>query len=547
MVANEFVNRRGESSSQIVSKEIFDSVTPIPFGGATSQAYRVRIGGKEYFMKRLRPELKNDWRYRSAYQKEYEVGRSISNDYIVRYKAIDEDAEGLYILMELVNGRTLEEKLAAEPEYFARGRNFEKLFIQLLRGLKVLHEAHVAYLDLKPENVMLTQVNSDVKIVDLGFCFADAYSHTAGTTQTFAAPELQKGEVKMVDERTDIYAVGQLMRYVRDIACVDISSHMQHVIEKCTAPAMQERYADVDEVIKAVSQKRRWIRRIGMAIAVLLVVSIGLVMITKTEHYAINKQRIGWWLRMPQHDIVYAHNKYRILSEDSLTCMVVGGRRFENIYINDNVPYRGKVYRTVSVADDAFAGRRIRSVHIPDGVRDIGARAFCHCEHIVSLHLPASVETVGDRCFEALKGMRSLLLSGGVKVIPPKAFVANELLERLVIPEGVEELGLDAFAICTSLKEVLLPSTLIKMDRGVFWRCRNLKEVRIPASVKEIGEFAFYDCDSLTDVYNCSPIPQMVPPIYNGRNITLHVPRGSEELYRKAENWHCANVVAIED
>ena len=530
-------------TSGIIEKEGFDSVEPMPFGGATSQAYRVRIEGKEYFMKRLRPELKSDWRYRSAYQKEYEVGRSISNEYIVRYEAIDEDAEGLYILMELVNGRTLEEKLAQEPEYFASRRNFEKLFLQLLRGLKALHEAHVAYLDLKPENVMLTQVNSDVKIIDLGFCFADAYSHTAGTTQTFAAPELLQGEVKMVDERTDIYAVGQLMKYVRDVACVDIPSNMQHVIEKCTAPAMQERYADVDEVIKAVLQKRRWRRKMGIALTILLVIGVGLNLITKTEDYSIGKQRIGWWFRMPRYDIVYARNKYRILSEDSLTCMVVGGQRMENIYINSEVPHKGKVYRTVAIDDAAFAGRCVKSVYIPEGVKHIGNEAFCHCEHLVSLYLPASVETMGNRCFEAPKGMRSLLLSSGVKVIPEKAFVASELLERLVIPEGVEELGLDAFAICTNLKEVSLPSTLTKINRGVFWRCRNLKEVRIPASVKEIGEFAFYDCDSLTDVYNYSPTPQIVPPIFKGRNITLHVPQGSEELYRKADHWNRALVV----
>lgn len=87
-----------------------------------------------------------------------------------------------------VNGHTIAEKLATEPEYFARGRNFEKLFVQLLKAMKVMHKAHVAYLDLKPDNVILTQVNDDAKIVDLGFCFANAYSHTAGSTTDFAAP-----------------------------------------------------------------------------------------------------------------------------------------------------------------------------------------------------------------------------------------------------------------------------------------------------------------------------------------------------------------------
>ena len=530
-------------ASGIIEKEGFDSVEPMPFGGATSQAYRVRIEGKEYFMKRLRPELKSDWRYRSAYQKEYEVGRSICNEHVVRYEAIDEDAEGLYILMELVNGRTLEEKLAAEPEYFSRGQNFEKLFIQLLRGLKALHEAHVAYLDLKPENVMLTQVNSDVKIVDLGFCFADAYSQTVGTTPAFAAPELQRGDAREVDERTDIYALGQLMRYVKDIACVDITPHMQRVIEKCTAPAMQDRYANVEEVLRAITKKLKWVTTLCVGIALLLTISVGWVKITRMEEYKINKLRLGWLLRPLEYDIAYDWNRYRILSEDSLTCMAVGGKRKPDIYIHEKVYHEGKEYRTVAIAADAFGGRHIRSVYIPDQVKEIGTNAFSHCEQLLSLHLPASVETIGKSSFEGLYSLTSLQISGSIKEIPEKAFVRCCSLEKLHIPEGVEELGLDCFAISDSLKEVSLPSTLKTIRRGVFWRCVSLKEITIPASVEEIGEYVFFDCDSLTDVYNYSPVPQRIPPIFNKKGITLHVPRGSEELYRQADNWNLAKVV----
>ena len=154
-------------SSCIISKKQAEEIKPLDVKGSTSNAYVVRVEGKDYFMKQLRPELKNDWRYRSAYQKEFEVGRRLSSEYIVKYEAIDEDEQGIYILMEHVNGLTLDEKLRSDVGYFARERNFEKLFVQLLRGLKVLHESHVAYLDLKPENVMLTQVNGDVKIIDL--------------------------------------------------------------------------------------------------------------------------------------------------------------------------------------------------------------------------------------------------------------------------------------------------------------------------------------------------------------------------------------------
>ena len=130
-----------------------------------------------------------------------------------------------------------------------------------------------------------------------------------------------------------------------------------------------------------------------------------------------------------------------------------------------------------------------------------------------------------------------------VTQIPLKAFVHCTSLEKLHIPEGVEVLGLDCFAICTALKEVSLPSTLKAIHRGAFWHCTSLKTITIPASVETIGLYVLYDCDSLTDVYNYAPVPQRIPSIYNRRDITLHVPRGSEELYRQADNWNVAEVV----
>ena len=530
-------------SSCIISKKQAEEIKPLDVKGSTSNAYVVRVEGKDYFMKQLRPELKNDWRYRSAYQKEFEVGRRLSSEYIVKYEAIDEDEQGIYILMEHVNGLTLDEKLRSDVGYFARGRNFEKLFVQLLRGLKVLHESHVAYLDLKPENVMLTQVNSDVKIIDLGFCFADAYSHTAGTTLRFAAPELKMGESKEVDERTDIYALGKLMIYVKEAACVDISPRLQRIIDRCIQPEKKNRYANAEEVLKAVTKKRKWVFRLCVAIALLVAVGVGLEKFAKTNYFTTANMYLKWMFNKPQYDVMCGYNYYRILSEDSMTCEVVGGRHLKQIYIAEKVKYNNKEYRTVSIAENAFGGRRIESVYIPEGVKEIGANAFDRCSELVSVHLPSSVEKIGISSFEALKGLRSLQLSENIKEIPLKAFVSCSNLKKLYIPEGVEVLGLDCFAISDSLREVSLPSTLTTIKRGVFWRCVSLESIAIPASVDAIGEYVFFDCWNLTDVYNYAPIPQRVPPIFNKKGITLHVPRGSEELYRKADHWNVAEVV----
>ena len=520
-----------------------EEIKPLGTKGATSCSYRVRIGGKEHFMKQLRPELKDDWRYISAYQKEYEVGRKINNPYIVRYESIDENANGLYILMEHVNGYTLDEKLTMDPEYFSRGNNFEKLFTQILKGLKALHEANVAYMDLKPDNVMLTQVNGNVKIIDLGFCFADAYSHTVGCSYEYAAPELQEGALERVDARTDIYAVGRLMLYVKEAACVNVSKRLQRIIDRCIQPDMQNRYANVNEVLMDLTHRRKWIMRLTIASVLILSLALGFFTFSKTSAYKFAKLELKWWLRQPVYDISYDEVYYRILSKDSLTCMAVGGRELKDLYIHKEVPHNGNTYKTVAIESEAFAGWKIESVYIPDGVREIGDMAFNRCHEVLSLDIPQSVERIGIKCFDDMKSIRNLSLSGNLKKISHNAFTSCRGLKRLTIPEGVEVLDLDCFAYCSSLETVTLPSTLTTINRGVFWNCTMLKEISIPASVSTIGEYVFFYCNSLTDVYNYSPIPQSVPPIFNKQGITLHVPKGSEKAYSNTDNWNVANVV----
>ena len=105
-------------------------------------------------MKQLRPEYTNDPRYRSLFFKEYECGKAISHPYVVRYTDIGEDEEGLYIIMEYVNGTSLKEKLQCEPAYFASEENQYKLILQLLEALEVLHLQNIIYIDLSPTNIL---------------------------------------------------------------------------------------------------------------------------------------------------------------------------------------------------------------------------------------------------------------------------------------------------------------------------------------------------------------------------------------------------------
>lgn len=164
-------------------KQLIDS------GSSTSITYKLSMDGRLYFMKQLRPEYSNDPRYRSLFFKEYECGKAISHPYVVRYTDMGEDEEGLYIIMEYVNGISIKEKLLHEPTYFEKEENLYKLVQQLLEALQTLHQQNVVYMDMSPTNILLTKVSNDVKLIDLGFCISDPNDFTGDAPRALPPPK----------------------------------------------------------------------------------------------------------------------------------------------------------------------------------------------------------------------------------------------------------------------------------------------------------------------------------------------------------------------
>ena len=96
-------------TSEFINEDLpFDSIESLSTNGATSIAYKVYIDNRLYFMKQLRPEYQSVLRYRTIFHKEYELGCKISSPYVVKYESIGENESGLYILMEYINGVSVE-------------------------------------------------------------------------------------------------------------------------------------------------------------------------------------------------------------------------------------------------------------------------------------------------------------------------------------------------------------------------------------------------------------------------------------------------------
>ncbi|MBQ9677929.1 MAG: serine/threonine protein kinase [Prevotella sp.] len=212
--------------------------------GATCDTFRVKLYGKLHFLKRLKAEYANDILFQEAFHKEFETGYRLEHPNLVRYISLSSDG----ILIEYVDGETLTDCLTNRPQYFTR-KNTKKFVSQLLDVVRYLHAHQVLHLDIKPDNILLTRINDDVKLVDFGCCYTDTFSDTQGHTNGFAAPEQLRGEV--VDERTDIYAIGKIL------AMLPHAYIYNKVIARCTASNPSDRYQSIDDLQHDLSH-RRW-------------------------------------------------------------------------------------------------------------------------------------------------------------------------------------------------------------------------------------------------------------------------------------------------
>lgn len=239
---------------------------PLPVSGFICEVYRVKIYGKLHFLKKLKKEHEDNILFREALRKEFEIGFRLEHPNIVRYVSFHDDE----ILMEYVDGEDLLAFLKNHPIYFEDAEHFDKFVGQLLSALQYLHDNQVLHLDLKLENIMLTRIGCDVKVVDLGCCYSDTFVDSTGYTTQYAAPEQLAG--RKVDVRTDIYALGKILELLPHPPIYN------KVIKRCLNKNPQNRYQTIAELQKALSVRNYNKKKIMAAVSIVFAVSVVLLL-----------------------------------------------------------------------------------------------------------------------------------------------------------------------------------------------------------------------------------------------------------------------------
>lgn len=245
----------------------FTQVSELPSMGACRLVKAMRYG-RWHVLKGLKAEYATDVAHTQRLRKELEMLMKLSHPGIVSVYGLSRrctDADvgmDTFIVMEWVDGVTLDEWLATNPKQDLR----QRVASELLDAVSYMHRQGIVHRDLKPENIMITRNGANVKIIDFGLADNDSYAvfkNPAGTEQ-YIAPEQLNATV--ADSRNDIYSLGRVLSQMR------MGGAYKRVINKCLKP-IDERYQSVDEIAEDLERgkrHRRWAQMAGMAMAALL-------------------------------------------------------------------------------------------------------------------------------------------------------------------------------------------------------------------------------------------------------------------------------------
>ena len=103
---------------------------------------------------------------------------------------------------------------------------------------------------------------------------------------------------------------------------------------------------------------------------------------------------------------------------------------------------------TLAIADEAFYGRSMTSIIIPNSVTNIGNKAFKRCESLTSVTIPNSVTSIGGAAFDSCEGLTNVTIGNSVTSIGDCAFQDCSGLTRITIPNSVTSIGNAAFEYC---------------------------------------------------------------------------------------------------
>jgi len=222
-------------------------------------------------IKMLKHDMAMDTDFSEKFRGEAIRIATLSHENIVKVFDIEELYRTIFIIMEHLEGVSLDRILAKMPK-LPLSRVLD-ILLQVCAGLSYAHEQGIIHQDIKPANIFV-QPDDQVKIVDFGLaCSPGNMDCGLRGTIFYSAPEAIEGD--SVDERTDIYSLGitafemttgqrpypehdivkildlHLHQDVPDPSTLvpDLPDELSHFVRRATRRNPAERYENTSEVL----------------------------------------------------------------------------------------------------------------------------------------------------------------------------------------------------------------------------------------------------------------------------------------------------------
>ncbi len=197
-----------DSIAQIHGFEIIGLISNKGGMADVYEAYQLSVG-RRVAAKKIKSRFIHDENIRSRFEKEAKLLGQLNHANIVQ--VIDFSNEHLTLFMEFIEGKPLDEILAAKGELSLD--ESLRIISEVLAGLYYAHQHHIIHRDIKPENIFLTD-DGRAKIADFGIASILGGSEGVPATEsgswagtpTYISPEQIKGEE--TGPGADIYSTG---------------------------------------------------------------------------------------------------------------------------------------------------------------------------------------------------------------------------------------------------------------------------------------------------------------------------------------------------
>ncbi|HVP57039.1 MAG TPA: FlgO family outer membrane protein [bacterium] len=233
-------------------------------------------------LKFLPPHISENSDEKARFIHEARSASAINHPNVTTIHGIEESPDGVFIVMEYVEGKTLKALASEEPLTLKR---ILDIGVQICEGLALAHEKGVVHRDIKSENIMVT-ARGQVKIMDFGLAKLKGASKLTQTGTTlgtigYMSPEQASGEE--VDQRSDIFSAGVVLYELltgrmpfwgeNQAAIINailnleplpiarynnqVSTTLEYAISKALAKERDERYQHIDELLADLRRERK--------------------------------------------------------------------------------------------------------------------------------------------------------------------------------------------------------------------------------------------------------------------------------------------------